>query len=85
VFGLAAIAFALAAIALLSGRSALLASWLLTIMIILFGALIWVPACVIHPHVMSNWVENSTNLAIAGSSWIVVDYLSKNPLAKTSA
>ena len=71
------IAFALAAIAILSGRSALLASVLLTTMIILFGLLIWVPACVIHPHVMSNWTENCSNLAIAGSAWIVADYLAK--------
>ncbi len=80
------IAFALAASAILSGRSALLASWLLTIMLIAFGVLIWVPACVIHPHEMSNWVENSSNLAMAGSAWIVADYLGKkrDHLAKVS-
>ena len=80
------ILFALAAFAILSRRSALLASWLLTAMIILFGLLIWVPACIIHPHVLGNWVENSTNLAIAGSAWIVVDYLSvkRDRLAKVS-
>ena len=71
------IAFALAGFAILSGRSAYLASTLLTTMILLFGVLIWVPACVIHPHEMSNWVENSTNFAIAGSAWIVVDYLAE--------
>jgi hypothetical protein len=71
------IAFALAAFAILSGRSAFLASVLLTAMIIGFGVLIWLPACIIHPHEMSNWVENSINLAIIGSSWIVVDFLSK--------
>ncbi len=69
------ITFALAAFALLSGRSALLASVLLTIMLILFGLLIWVPACANHPHVMSNWTENASNLAMAGSAWIVADYL----------
>jgi hypothetical protein len=79
------IAFALAAIALLSGRSALLASRLLTIMLITFGLLIWVPACVIHPHEMSNWVENASNLAMAGSAWIVMDYLGKIRSAKATA
>ncbi|MGO9482360.1 MAG: hypothetical protein ACLP05_11355 [Candidatus Kryptoniota bacterium] len=69
------IAFALAAIAILSGRSALPASRLLTTMLIGFGVLIWVPACIIHPHVLSNWIENASNLAIAGSAWIVADYL----------
>jgi len=72
------ILFALAAFAIISGRLAFLATLLLTTMIILFGVLIWVPACIIHPHEMSNWIENSTNLAIAGTSWIVVDYLAKN-------
>jgi hypothetical protein len=72
------VAFALAAFAILSGRSALLASKLLTIMLIGFGLLIWVPACVINPHEMSNWIENASNLAMTGSAWIVFDYLRKN-------
>ncbi|MFZ1081579.1 MAG: hypothetical protein WAO19_06615 [Candidatus Kryptoniota bacterium] len=79
------IAFALAAFAILSGRSALLASRLLTIMLIAFGVLIWVPACVIHPQVMSNWIENASNLAMTGSAWIVVDYLGGKRSAKTTA
>ena len=74
------IAFALAAIALLSGRSALLASRLLTIMLVAFGVLIWVPACITHPQ-MSNWVENASNLAMAGSAWIVADYLTRKQSA----
>lgn len=69
------IAFALAAVAMLSGRSALLASGLLTAMLIGFGLLIWVPACIINPHELSNWGENAENLAIAGTAWIVTDYL----------
>lgn len=69
--------FALASIAILSGHSAYLASWLLTSMLILFGVLIWVPACIIHPHEMSNWTENASNLAMAGTAWIVVEYIGK--------
>jgi hypothetical protein len=38
------VALALAAIALLSGRSALLASRLLTAMMVGFGLLVWLPA-----------------------------------------
>ena len=71
------IAFALAAFAILSGRLALLASRLLTIMLMGFGVLIWLPACVAHPHEMNNWVENALNLALAGTAWIVVDFLSQ--------
>lgn len=72
------IAFALAAIALLSGRSALLASRLLTAMIIGFGLLIWLPALFADPHKLMNWAGNAQNLAIAGASWIVTDFLSQN-------
>lgn len=69
------IAFALAAAALLSGRVARLAALLLTIMLVAFGFLIWVPAIVSDPHKLSNWTEHNQNLAIAGAAWIVADYL----------
>lgn len=69
------IAFALAAVALLTGRSALLAARCLTAMLILFGLVVWMPVCFADPHKMSNWSENVMNLAIAGAAWIVADYL----------
>jgi uncharacterized membrane protein YphA (DoxX/SURF4 family) len=78
------ILFALAAIALLSGRSALLASRLLTAMIIGFGLLIWLPAPFADPHSFMNWGGNAENLAIAASAWIVADYLSQNRLARAA-
>ena len=68
-------AFGLAAIALLSGRCAITASRLLTTMIVVFGLLIWIPAPFAHPHEMISWAANAENFAIAGSAWIVVDYL----------
>jgi uncharacterized membrane protein YphA (DoxX/SURF4 family) len=68
------IAFALAAIALFSGRLALLASQLTTAMIIGFGLFVWLPALA-DPHKIINWAGNAQNLAIAGSAWIVMDYL----------
>jgi uncharacterized membrane protein YphA (DoxX/SURF4 family) len=71
------IAFALAAVALLSGRSALLASQLLTIMLVGFGILVWLPIVVSAPHILFNWTENAENLAIAGAAWIVADYLAQ--------
>jgi uncharacterized membrane protein YphA (DoxX/SURF4 family) len=70
------IAFALAAIALLSGRSALLASRLLTAMLIGFGLLVWLPAPFADPHQITNWAGNAQNLAITGAAWIVADFLS---------
>lgn len=72
------IAMALAAIALLSGRSALLASRLLTAMLIGFGLLVWLPAPFADPHKLINWAGNAQNLAITGAAWIVADFLSQN-------
>lgn len=69
------IAFALAAIALFSGRSALLASRLLTVMLVGFGLLVWLPAPFADPHKLINWAGNAQNLAITGTAWIVADYL----------
>jgi uncharacterized membrane protein YphA (DoxX/SURF4 family) len=69
------IAFALAAIALLTGRSALLAARLTTAMIVGFGLLVWLPAPFTDPHSLTNWAGNAENLGIAGSAWIVADYL----------
>ncbi len=69
------VAFALAAVAIISGRSAQLASGLLTAMFIGFGLLVWSTRCIIHPHQLINWTSNATNLAVAASAWIVTDYL----------
>jgi uncharacterized membrane protein YphA (DoxX/SURF4 family) len=75
------LAFALAAIALLSGRSALLASRLLLAMLIGFGLLVWLPMPFADPHKIFNWVGNAQNLAITGAAWIVADFLSQKPSA----
>ena len=69
------ITLALAAIALLSGRVSLLASRLLTAMLIGFGLLVWLPAPFIDPHKIINWAGNAQNLAITGAAWIVADFL----------
>jgi uncharacterized membrane protein YphA (DoxX/SURF4 family) len=68
-------AFALAAIALLTGFMALLASQLTTAMIIGFLFLTWLPALFADPHGFSNWFESTETLAIAASAWIVADFL----------
>jgi hypothetical protein len=71
------VAFALTAIALLSRRLALVASRLLTLMILGFGLLIWLPAAITGPHKLTNWAGNAENLSIAGAAWIVSDFLSQ--------
>ena len=75
------IAFALSAVAIISGRSALLASGLLTAMFIGFGLLVWIPACIIHPHELAKWISNATNLIVAGAAWVVADFLSQQKIA----
>ena len=73
--------FALAAIALLSGFQALLAARLTTAMIVGFQFLVWLPAPFAAPHEQMSWAGNAQNLAIAGSAWIVADYLSRRRAA----
>jgi hypothetical protein len=67
--------FALAAVALLTNRMALLATRLLTMMLVIFGLLVWVPLLLSDPHNHTNWSENAETFAIAGAAWILADLL----------
>ncbi len=67
--------FALAAVALLTNRAALLAVRLLTVMLVSFGLLVWVPLLVSDPHSSTNWSETIETFAIAGVAWILADLL----------
>jgi len=69
------VAFALAAVALLTNRLALLATRLLTAMIVIFGLLVWVPMVLSNPHSHTNWSEFALTFAIAGAAWILADLL----------
>lgn len=69
------IAFALAAFAILSGYRALLAARLLTLTFIGFCLLVWLPRCISDPHNISNWIGNAQTFAVAGTAWIVADFL----------
>ncbi|HEY5257068.1 MAG TPA: hypothetical protein VIJ12_01670 [Candidatus Baltobacteraceae bacterium] len=70
-------ALALAAIALLTGFLAWLASALTTAMIVGFGLLVWLPALVADPRSFSNWSESAETLAIAATAWIVADFVGR--------
>jgi len=74
------VSFALAAVALLTNRMALLASRLLTMMIVSFGLLVWIPLVLSDPHSHTNWSENAETFAIAGATWILADLLGENRL-----
>jgi len=67
--------FALAAVALLANCMALLATRLLTMMLVLFGLLVWVPLFLSDPHSHTNWSETAETFAIAGTAWILADLL----------
>jgi hypothetical protein len=65
--------FALAGVALLTNRMALLAARLLTIMLLIFGLLVWIPSLLSAPHSHTNWSETAETFAIAGTAWILAD------------
>jgi hypothetical protein len=67
--------FAVAAVALLTNRIALLATRLLTMMLVIFGLLVWVPLVFSNPHSHTNWSEGVETFAIAGAAWILADLL----------
>ncbi len=67
--------FALAAVALLTNRMALLATRLLAMMLVIFGLLVWVPVLLSDPHNHANWSETVETFAIAGTAWILADLL----------
>jgi hypothetical protein len=76
--------FALAAVALLTNRLTLLATRLLTMMLVVFGLLVWVPLLLSDPHSYANWSETIETFAIAGTAWILADLLGE-PFAERSS
>jgi hypothetical protein len=67
--------FALGALALLANQIVLLAARLLTIMVVGFGLLVWIPLTIANPHSHTNWSETAENFEIAGAVWILADLL----------
>lgn len=79
---LTTIAFALAAVAILTGRYNLPAAQLLALMIAIFGVTIWVPAVIVHSSKLSNWTELTTNFGICSGAWILAEWLRDTAKAK---
>jgi hypothetical protein len=77
--------FALAAVALLTNRMALLATRLLTMMLVIFGLLVWMPLLLSDPRNHTNWSETAETFAIAGTAWILADLLGEHPLKEVAA
>jgi hypothetical protein len=70
---LTTIAFALAAVSMLINRQARLAIPLMTLMLALFGGLVWVPRLIAHPEAHFNWSELGLTFLITGAAWMVAD------------
>jgi hypothetical protein len=60
------VAFALAAIAILIDRQARLAIRLMTLMVALFGVLVWIPRLYAHPEAHLSWPEFALTVLITG-------------------
>lgn len=67
------IAFGLAAIAILIGRRAVLAMRLMTLMLALFGVMVWIPLVIAHREAHGNWSECALTFLITGASWMVAE------------
>lgn len=78
------VAFALAALALLINRMAPLSARLLTLMLVAFGLLVWVPLVSSDHHSHANWSEFAETFQIAGAAWILADLLA-DPLPPASS
>jgi hypothetical protein len=70
---LTTIAFALVAISILINSRARLAIRLMTLMLALFGVLVWVPRLIAHPEAHLNWSEFGLTFVITGAVWMVAD------------
>ena len=69
------VAFVLAGISIFTGIRAILAALLLTVMLALFGLLIWLPSAIRHPHEHIVWAGNTINLAVTAAAWMMAESL----------
>jgi uncharacterized membrane protein YphA (DoxX/SURF4 family) len=67
------IGFFLAAVAIISGIMAPLASRLIAAEIFGFEILVWIPKLVAGPHDHVNWAGNAISIALSGAIWVVSD------------
>ena len=70
---LTTVAFGLAAVAILINFQARLAMRLMTLMLALFGVLVWIPHVIAHPKAHFNWSECVLTFLITGAAWTVAE------------
>jgi uncharacterized membrane protein YphA (DoxX/SURF4 family) len=69
--------FILAALAIIFGRLATIASWLLGFIFLIWLVIVQAPRVVASPHSGSAWTSAIVALALAGSAWSVAGSISK--------
>lgn len=74
-----AVFFLLAAAAILSGVLAGLAAYLLTLMILGFEVLAWLPLLHAYPHVHFVCASNAISVTLIGATWVVADSMARKP------
>jgi uncharacterized membrane protein YphA (DoxX/SURF4 family) len=74
-----------AAVAILTGIMAPLAARLLTVEIVIFEFLFWIPRLSADPHNHFNWAGNAISIALTGAAWVVSDAISAAATAKPIA
>lgn len=67
------VAFGLAAVAILINRQARLAMRLMTLMLALFGVLVWIPHVVANAKAHFIWSECALTFLVTGAVWTVAD------------
>jgi uncharacterized membrane protein YphA (DoxX/SURF4 family) len=79
------IGFFAAAVAILSGILAPLASRLLTIEVISFELFVWIPKLIAAPHEHFIWAGNAISVAISGAIWAVADSICRRAAERAPA
>lgn len=64
-----------AGVAILTGVRAVIASRLLTAMMIGFGVLVWAPALFARPDDHFTWAGNAINFALVSAAWVIADQM----------
>src|SRR5215469_7689793 len=70
---LTTVAFGLAAVAILINRQARLAMRLMTLMLAIFGVMVWIPHVIAHPEAHFNWSECALTFLVTGAAWMVAE------------
>ena len=65
-----------AAVAILTGIMAPIAARLLTVEIVIFEFLVWIPNLLGGPSKHFNWAANGISIALVGAAWVVSDSIS---------